>query len=76
MLKLILMAVGAYELVVGASELSWVATGNTTLAAIASWPSLGSLVDPLIGTSSSANYMEGALDAVTGTGLLWIGLRM
>lgn len=60
-----LIGVAIYEAVVGLSEITWVATGSTSLAAVASWPSLGSAVDPLIGTSANANYIEGGIDVAT-----------
>jgi hypothetical protein len=59
------------------SELLWTATGSASFASIAAWPSAGSAIDPLVGSSNNANYVEGALDAVIGGGLLWwAGVRL
>ena len=71
MLRYAILVAGAYLVLVGVSELAWVSTGSTTLAGIAAWPSLASAIDPLINSSDSANYVEGAIDGVMGAGLLW-----
>lgn len=75
--KYAMLAGGAYLVLVGVSELLWTGTGSATLASIAAWPSVGSTIDPLVGSSNNANYVEGALDAIAGGALLyWAGFRL
>jgi len=71
-MRLLLWAVVAYEAVVGLSELTWVSTGNTTLASVAQYPSLASItVDPFFGSSANGNVIDGSADLIFAL-LIWL----
>lgn len=77
-MKTVIILVALYELTIGISELLWVSTGSTALASAAALPSVASVVDPLIASSSasgSANSIEGGLDTAIGAGLLLWALK-
>jgi len=74
-MKTVLWLVVAYQAAIGLAELTWVSLDNPALAAVASLPAASSLIDPLVGTSGSANYIEGTFDLAVAGGVWWLGLR-
>ena len=70
-MKYLLLAAALYELTIGGSEILWTSIGSTALAGIAGAPSVASLIDSMINSSDSANYIEGGIDVSVGAILLF-----
>jgi len=74
-MKTVLWLIVAYQLGVGLAELTWVAWDSPALARVATLPAASSVIDPVVGSSGSANYIEGALDVAVAGAVWWVGLR-
>ena len=75
-MKYILWAIVFYEAVIGLSELAWVATGSTSLATIATWPSVSTITaDPLFGSSANGNLIDGGTDLAAAVLVYFLFLR-
>jgi hypothetical protein len=74
-MRYVLWAAVAYEAAIGVSEMFWVTLGNAQMASVAAWPSVSSVVDPAIGTSSNANYVEGGIDLGVAAAIWFFFLR-